>query len=82
VTLIPEVPTWLSLLVILATLVVTTVASLARSRREDREHVTAEAASPDPVARPQRVQFHPESAHAHQGAAGTVSATVPDGRSG
>jgi tellurite resistance protein TerC len=33
VTVIPEVPTWLSLAVIGATLLVTTVASLARSRR-------------------------------------------------
>src|SRR5918993_1098198 len=61
VTLIPEIPTWLSLAVILPTLVVTTVASLARSRREDRERVTAETASPDPIARPKRVQYHPES---------------------
>jgi tellurite resistance protein TerC len=34
ITLIPEIPTWLSLLVILATLVVTTVASLAKNRRD------------------------------------------------
>ncbi|WP_448612488.1 TerC family protein [Geodermatophilus sp. URMC 60] len=34
VTVIPEVPTWLSLTVILATLVVTTVASLAKNRRD------------------------------------------------
>jgi tellurite resistance protein TerC len=33
VTAIPEIPTWLSLAVILLTLVVTTVASLARNRR-------------------------------------------------
>ena len=33
VTAIPEVPTWLSLVVILVTLVVTTVASLAQNRR-------------------------------------------------
>jgi tellurite resistance protein TerC len=31
---IPEIPTWLSLVVILATLVVTTVASLAKNRRD------------------------------------------------
>jgi tellurite resistance protein TerC len=36
VTAIPEIPTWLSLTVILATLVVTTVASLARNRRDRR----------------------------------------------
>ncbi len=34
VTVIPEVPTWLSLSVILVTLLVTTVASLAKSRRD------------------------------------------------
>jgi tellurite resistance protein TerC len=37
VTAIPEIPTWLSLLVILGTLVVTTVASLAKSRRDRAE---------------------------------------------
>ncbi|MGY1667937.1 TerC family protein [Geodermatophilus sp. SYSU D00696] len=37
VTAIPEVPTWLSLAVIVVTLFVTTVASLARSRRDARE---------------------------------------------
>ncbi|MGY1690888.1 TerC family protein [Geodermatophilus sp. SYSU D01105] len=40
VTAVPEIPTWLSLAVILLTLVVTTVASLARNRR-------AAAAGPD-----------------------------------
>src|SRR5215213_2347069 len=39
VTLIPEIPTWLSLTVIMVTLAVTTVASLARSRRDEREKV-------------------------------------------
>jgi tellurite resistance protein TerC len=34
VTVIPEIPTWLSLAVILGTLLVTTVASLAKSRRD------------------------------------------------
>ncbi len=37
VTAIPEVPTWLSLAVIVVTLFVTTVTSLARSRRDARE---------------------------------------------
>ena len=41
VTAIPEIPTWLSLTVILATLVVTTVASLAKSRRDRAEHAAA-----------------------------------------
>ncbi|HYH23821.1 MAG TPA: TerC family protein [Blastococcus sp.] len=41
VTVIPEVPTWLSLAVILVTLLVTTVASLARSRRDRAERVAS-----------------------------------------
>jgi tellurite resistance protein TerC len=46
VTLIPEIPTWLSLTVILVTLLVTTVASLAKSRRDRARHVRATAADP------------------------------------
>jgi tellurite resistance protein TerC len=69
VTLIPEVPTWLSLGVILVTLVVTTVASLAKSRRDERRTV-ADA-----------TEEGPESEQREQAPAGTVSATVPDGRS-
>jgi tellurite resistance protein TerC len=42
VTLIPEIPTWLSLAVILGTLLVTTIASLAKNRR-DRAAASAEA---------------------------------------
>ena len=42
ITVIPEIPTWLSLTVILLTLVVTTVASLAKNRRVHAEHVAAE----------------------------------------
>ncbi len=45
VTVIPEVPTWLSLSVILLTLVVTTVASLARTRHVEKK-VEAAAATP------------------------------------
>jgi tellurite resistance protein TerC len=44
VTLIPEIPTWLSLAVILLTLLVTTVASLAKNRRVRAQRVAAEAA--------------------------------------
>jgi tellurite resistance protein TerC len=47
ITLIPEIPTWLSLLVILATLVVTTVASLAKNRRDS---VSADGALASPRA--------------------------------
>src|SRR5215218_5536332 len=39
ITVIPEIPTWLSLAVILVTLVVTTVASLAENRRVRAEQV-------------------------------------------
>jgi tellurite resistance protein TerC len=45
ITVIPEIPTWLSLTVILVTLVITTVASLAKNRRVQAEHVAAEARS-------------------------------------
>ncbi|MGY1715405.1 TerC family protein [Geodermatophilus sp. SYSU D01106] len=48
VTAIPEIPTWLSLLVIVVTLAVTTVASLARSRRDARE--AAAVGAPEPSA--------------------------------
>jgi tellurite resistance protein TerC len=50
VTAIPEVPITVSLMVILATLVVTTVASLWRVRHDRREHLVAEAATTDPTA--------------------------------
>jgi tellurite resistance protein TerC len=51
VTVIPEIPTWLSLTVILATLVVTTVASLAKNRRvrDERAAVAARASAAAPV---------------------------------
>jgi tellurite resistance protein TerC len=42
VTLIPEIPTWLSLVVILVTLVVTTVASLAKGKRDRLGRVAVE----------------------------------------
>ena len=45
VTVIPEIPTWLSLAVILGTLLVTTVASLAKNRR-DRATADPDPASP------------------------------------
>src|SRR3954469_15244520 len=61
VTAIPEVPTWLSLTVILATLVVTTVASLLKGRRGvapdhvasdhvGSDHVASDHVAPDHVA--------------------------------
>jgi tellurite resistance protein TerC len=44
VTVVPEVPTWLSLAVILVTLLVTTVASLAKDRRDRRRAQEVEPA--------------------------------------
>jgi tellurite resistance protein TerC len=79
VTLIPEVPTWLSLLVILATLAVTTVASLVKSRRDERERLAGEAAGTGPTVPDEGGNvFQPASSD--RTPAGTVSATVPDGR--
>ncbi|MEX5720986.1 TerC family protein [Geodermatophilus maliterrae] len=49
VTAIPEVPTWLSLAVIVVTLFVTTVASLARSRRDEREAAARAGATGTPT---------------------------------
>ena len=46
VTVIPEVPITMSLMVILATLLVTTVASLWRVRHDRREHLVVETADP------------------------------------
>jgi tellurite resistance protein TerC len=46
VTLVPEIPTWLSLVVIMATLLVTTVASLAKNRR-DRVSADRSGSAPD-----------------------------------
>ncbi|MBB3085595.1 TerC family protein [Geodermatophilus sabuli] len=48
VTAIPEIPTWLSLVVILLTLVVTTVASLARNRRDGNRGVERSTAPAGP----------------------------------
>lgn len=47
VTVIPEIPTWLSLSVIVVTLVVTTVASLAKSRKDRAEHDAIRVVAPD-----------------------------------
>jgi tellurite resistance protein TerC len=49
VTVIPEVPISVSLLVILATLLVTTVASLWRVRRDSRDRIVRAAATTDPT---------------------------------
>src|SRR3954463_4818614 len=49
VSVVPEIPTWLSLAVILVTLVVTTVASLAKNRRDRDERTALAAGAPRPV---------------------------------
>jgi tellurite resistance protein TerC len=46
ITLVPEIPTWLSLAVILLTLVVTTVASLAKNRRDQARRADAGIPAP------------------------------------
>jgi tellurite resistance protein TerC len=51
VTVIPEIPTWLSLTVILLTLLVTTLASLAKNRRDRADHVPASSVGPATEAR-------------------------------
>jgi tellurite resistance protein TerC len=50
VTVIPEVPTWLSLAVILVTLLVTTVASLAKDRRDRARDAVGRTGAADPDA--------------------------------
>src|SRR3954453_20534673 len=45
VTVIPEIPTWLSLVVIMVTLLVTTVASLAKNRGAREQHVAGAVGS-------------------------------------
>src|SRR5215213_55813 len=52
ITVIPEIPTWLSLAVILVTLVVTTVASLAENRRVRAEQVALGGGARDDCALP------------------------------
>ena len=46
VTVVPEVPTWLSLTVIVVTLLATTALSLARSRRDRAEHAALRQSAP------------------------------------
>jgi tellurite resistance protein TerC len=53
ITAIPEIPTWLSLLVILVTLVVTTVASLRHDRKVRARRLTRDAAQSAPQPAPQ-----------------------------
>ncbi|SDG29638.1 tellurite resistance protein TerC [Klenkia brasiliensis] len=47
ITLIPEIPTWLSLLVILATLVVTTVLSLRKNKKDAERGITSPTGAGD-----------------------------------
>ncbi|TKJ21704.1 TerC family protein [Blastococcus sp. CCUG 61487] len=52
VTVIPEIPTWLSLTVILATLLITTLASLAKNKRDRVEGYDSPTSAGDPGADP------------------------------
>jgi tellurite resistance protein TerC len=52
VTFVPEIPTWLSLAVILGTLLVTTVASLAKNRRDRAASPQLEGRSAAPLRQP------------------------------
>jgi len=56
VTVIPEIPTWLSLTVILATLLVTTAASLLKNRKD---HARAHRQSPATADEPDRSSVRP-----------------------
>ncbi|GHE07933.1 hypothetical protein GCM10011381_06540 [Klenkia taihuensis] len=47
ITLIPEIPTWLSLLVILATLLVTTVLSLRKNKKDAERGITSPTGAAD-----------------------------------
>ncbi|MGY2082549.1 TerC family protein [Blastococcus sp. SYSU DS0539] len=84
VTVIPEVPITISLLVILVTLVVTTVASLWRVRRDRREHLVAETAASDPTglsaAGEAPAEPFPASSGSNGDGAGSVSAANPGRR--
>jgi tellurite resistance protein TerC len=84
VTLIPEVPITVSLLVILVTLLVTTVASLWRVRHGREEHLVAEVAAADPtsLSAGERApeDADPTSGVSHADRAGSVSAANPGRR--
>ena len=84
VTVIPEVPITVSLLVILVTLLVTTVASLWRVRRDRREHLVVEAAASDPTGLSgggrTPTDAHRASNESRPDGAGSVSAANPGRR--
>jgi tellurite resistance protein TerC len=83
-TAIPEVPIGVSLSVILVTLVVTTVASLVKVRRDRRERVAEEAAASDPTSLSAGVDDPadavPQSTVSDEDRTGTVSAANPGRR--
>jgi tellurite resistance protein TerC len=73
ITVIPEIPTWLSLVVILVTLLITTVASLAKNRRD-----TAERAAGSEGLQPPAGLAAEERPAGADPAVGTGSATTGD----
>ncbi|WP_345770698.1 TerC family protein [Blastococcus saxobsidens] len=84
VTVIPEVPITVSLAVILVTLLVTTLASLWRVRRDRAEHLRTEPAAADPTALSAGAEDLEEPLSASSGSetdrAGSVSAANPGRR--
>ena len=80
VTVIPEVPITISLLVILVTLLVTTVASLWRVRHDRREHLVVEAAAADPTSLSATGEALRHSSGSAEDRPGTLSAASPGPR--
>ncbi|RBY83035.1 TerC family protein [Geodermatophilus sp. TF02-6] len=93
VTVIPEVPTWLSLTVILVTLAVTTVASLVKNRRDRARGIESSTGAGDPAADGGRLLAQgpgdrdphagsPDRTPTSPGDATVTGAEGPQGRSG
>ncbi|SEO41537.1 TerC family protein [Trujillonella endophytica] len=78
VTVVPEIPTWLSLAVILVTLLVTTVASLARSRRDERAAAAVPTAA-EPASAGTTAAVAVEAGERSGAAHATSSGRGPDG---
>ncbi|HEX2073753.1 MAG TPA: TerC family protein [Geodermatophilus sp.] len=77
VTVVPEIPTWLSLTVILVTLLVTTVASLATSRRDRVSDLAPAGGPPDRAAAPADLAVAPADERRELSPAGAASVRTP-----
>ncbi len=82
ITAIPEIPTWLSLSVIVVTLLVTTVTSLARSRRDAREAAAEGTLGRGAAAVAGETGVPTVQREADSGTQGATPAERPDERSG